>query len=156
MVKLLSNKKHQLGQTIVEVLIAAGVVGVVLTGIAAGLSYSIKNSSDARYRAFATTYAQDAIEVFRREKTLLGWEAFYDAIATGVYCANDLPENTTEFLALQPGTCAAGVATFGVEFTRTVDVVVVSPTEIQVTSVVNWTDATRTPEVRVVQQLRPY
>lgn len=157
MVKWWPNKlARSAGQTIVEVLIATGVVGVVLTAIAAGLSYSVKNSSDAKYRAFATSYAQDAIEVFRREKALLGWETFSENLTAGTYCLNDLPTNTAAFLALTPGSCATPTAQFGVDFNREAQVTLVNPTEIQVVVVVNWADFNRTPEVRVTQQFRPY
>lgn len=144
------------GQSIVEVLIAVAVVAVVLTTVAAGLTYSVKTTSEARYRAFATNYAQDAIEVFRRERATLGWELFRDNIEAGTTCLNTLPATTDAFINLTPAACTVGVPMLGMDFRREVVVTFLSPDEIQVEAVVSWTDGNRSPEISVVQQFRAY
>jgi Tfp pilus assembly protein PilV len=105
------RSQRQLGQTIVEVLIATAVVGTVLTAVAGALTFSVKNTAQARYRALAASQAQDAVEVFRRERALLGWESFQAEINPGVYCYNTLPTNSTQFFAVTPGACGSGLPT---------------------------------------------
>lgn len=68
------NKRQ--GSTILEVLIATLVVGTVLTAVAASLTNSIKNSSEAEYRKIATRLAQEGLEIVRKEKYIKTWTSF--------------------------------------------------------------------------------
>jgi prepilin-type N-terminal cleavage/methylation domain-containing protein len=149
---------NQAGQSLIEVLIAVAIVGVILTTIAGGMTYSIKNTAESRYRSLATTLAQDAVEVFRRERSLLGWESFYE-IFTGApsetYCFNTLPATSTQFANVTPGDCTVGFAQVGTEFTREV---IVDPAggQLRVEAVVSWYDGSDQREVRVVQDFQDW
>ncbi len=68
------NKRQ--GSTILEVLIATLVVGTILTAVAASLTSSIKNSSEAEYRKIATRLAQEGLEIVRKEKYIKTWTDF--------------------------------------------------------------------------------
>lgn len=72
------NKRQ--GSTILEVLIATLVVGTVLTAVAASLTNSIKNSSEAEYRKIATRLAQEGLEIVRKEKYIHTWIDFKDIV----------------------------------------------------------------------------
>ena len=86
--KFVLNKKIQrkAGNTIIEVLVATAVVGVILTALAVSMSSSIQNSAEAQYREIATRYAQDAMETIRKDKTILSWNSFSDNSHNGTWC----------------------------------------------------------------------
>lgn len=146
--------KTSAGQSIIEVLIAAGVVGTILTAVAATLTYSVKNSAENKYRSVATTKAQEAVEVFRRERSFLGWETFVDALGGGgVYCLNTLPVTSTEFSSLTPGECTAGLAEGGTEFTREAIITFPTASSVRIVSQVSWYDSDQERMVTVTQEL---
>lgn len=82
MKKILSKR----GNTIIEALIAVVIVSVVLTAVAYGMTFSISNSSEAEYRQIATRYAQDVMEVFRKDKLTTPWATFAAVPANGIRC----------------------------------------------------------------------
>lgn len=142
------------GQSIIEVLIATGVVGAILTAVAATLTFSVKNSAENKYRSVATTKAQEAIEVFRRERAFLGWETFIDALGSGgVYCLNVLPSNSTAFASLTSSECEAGVAEAGTEFTREAVVTFPTASSVRIQAIVTWYDGAIERDVTVTQEL---
>ncbi len=145
------------GQTIVEILMATAVVAVVLTAVAGALTFTVKNSAESKYKAVATQKAQEAVEIFRRERAVLGWETFTETLQNGEYCFNELPADSAAFQALTPATCSEGVAEAGTEFTRQVLVTLqdngTEVTQVQVESEVTWYDGKVTRSVRATQQL---
>lgn len=143
------------GQTLVEIIIATGVVVVVMVAIASGLSYSVKNTAESRYKALATALGQEVIEVYRRERETLGWERFYTAAPSGTYCLNTLPSTTQEFSTLAAGACATGIAEVGTEFKRQVDVTSSSST-VRLDVSVSWYDGGLFREVILVQEFHPW
>lgn len=138
----------QRGQTIIEVLVAAVIVSTVLTAIAVGLTFSVKTTADSRYRAYATKYAQETLEVFRRERANLGWESFVAAVVSGVYCYNTLPATSQEFAAKIPEECAVGQTIGDSIFTREADLTV-TVDEVKVLSTVKWSDGNLQKQVQV-------
>ena len=72
----LRARSTQTGSSLIELLIAIMVVGVVVTGVAYALTQSVKNTAESRYRELATAMAQDSIDLFRREREAQGWRAF--------------------------------------------------------------------------------
>lgn len=148
------NKTSQAGQSVIEVLVATAVVAVVMTGIAVGLTLSVRNTSEAKQRAYASVQAQQVMEVFRRERVQYGWGTFYDTLSSGDYCFNTLPSSLSGFAALS-GECVGGVSAQGTEFKHDVSVTVgVNSVMVEVT--VSWTDGTRTPSVVIGQDFREY
>lgn len=81
----------QKGSSLIEILIAIGIVGIVLTGIIVALTFSIKSTAESKYRSLATTKAQEVIEYLRRERSRLGWSQFYELINDGFYCFDEIP-----------------------------------------------------------------
>lgn len=145
---------NQLGQSIIEVLIATGVVGAILTAVAATLTFSVKNSAENKYRAVATTKAQEAIEVFRRERSFLGWETFVSSLGGGgVYCLNTLPPDSASFTTMTSSECEVGIAEAGTEFTREAVVTFPTASSVRVQSIVTWYDGVMQRDVTVTQEL---
>lgn len=146
--------RRQAGQTVIEVLLATAVVGVVMTAIAIGLTLSVRNTSEARLRAYASVQGQQVMEVFRRERVINGWGTFRSNLTTGDYCFNTLPSSLADF-ANHTGECTEGISSQGTEF-RTNAEVIVGPDSVAVTIRVSWIDGSRTPSVTLVQEFRPY
>lgn len=149
-------KRLKTGSSMIEILIATGVVGLVMTAVAAGLVLSVKNTSISKYKVLATTRAQEAMEVFRREKVILGWSQFYDVLATATYCLNTLPADSVAFKSLSADDCAAGTKIAGTEFLREALVNVIDPQEIRVEIIVSWTDNDVPRSVNLIQEFKEY
>lgn len=147
--------KSNSGQTIVEALVATAVVAIILVTLVSGLTYSVKNTAESKYRSLAGNLAQDAIEVFRRERLILGWATFLAETPSGTYCLNTLPSTTTAFVALTTGACTTTFVQSGMNFEREV-VVTNTGTEVQLQSVVSWTDGSRTSSVTANQVYREW
>lgn len=74
--KFIRKKLKSSGNTIIEILVATVVVGVILTALAGSMTNTIQNSAEAQYRETATRLAQDAMEVFRKDKNTESWTTF--------------------------------------------------------------------------------
>lgn len=151
-----ARHNSQSGQTIIEVLIATLVVGMVLTAVAATLTVSVKNTAQSRYQEVARARAQSGLELFRRERNKLGWQTFQASLVSGTYCINTLPDSSMAFDALSPGACGNGVAVIGTDFTRDATVTVVSNDEVKVDVLVKWIDGVLNKEVKLTQVFRRY
>lgn len=143
------------GQTVIEVLLATVVVAVVLTAIAVGLTISVRNTSEAKLRSYASVQAQRVMEVFRRERVMHGWQTFRNSLSNGQYCFNTLPSSLSGFPNLT-GPCTTGVSAQGTEFRSDVFVTVGLST-VTVEVAVSWeNNASRNPEIVVSQEFREY
>ncbi len=70
------TKMMKQGNTVIEVLVATVIVGLILTALAISMTSSIQNSSEAQYRETGTSLAQDTMEVFRKDKNIISWTEF--------------------------------------------------------------------------------
>lgn len=144
------------GQTIIEVLIATLVVGMVLTAVAATLTVSVKNTAQSRYQEVGRARAQSGLEVFRRERNNLGWQEFVNVLSNGTYCLNALPADSTEFEAMSTGACPSGVAVIGTDFVREATVEILSADDVRVEVSVMWQDGALDKEVKLTQIFQRY
>ena len=158
---LWNSKKtsKQRGQTIVEVLIATGVVALVMTAVAAGLTLSVKNSSQSKYRALATKMGQETTELFRRERDRLGWESFYEILqadgALTTYCIGEtLPSNTQGFIDLPTGSCSDGFTVANTEYRREAEVQLVNPDLVRIMVDVVWFDGNNQRSTMITHELQ--
>lgn len=155
--KVTPNPHHsQRGQSLVEILIATAVVAMVLTGVAAGIVFSVRNTAEARYRAVAGTLAQESIEVFRRERDRHGWRYFQSQLASPEYCFNTLPADISGFAALA-GSCQSSFtpAGSGTLYRRDVRLQVAAESVlIEVT--MSWQSGAEWEEATISQELRNF
>jgi len=142
---------NQRGSTIIELLIALMVVGLVVTAIVASGSYSIKNTGEARFKQVATTLAQEVIEKSRAEKNRLGFVNFKNIVGTNTYCFNTIPAT---FDSLTAGNCGASFSSTGASFTREVSFSNPESTIIEVEATVSWNDADDTRSVVLTQEFK--
>lgn len=151
-------RSSQRGQTILEVLIAILVVGLVMVALASMLTMSVKNTAEGKYRNLATSQAQEALEVFRRERVRLGWNAFKTAATGGLFCLNTLPsssDNLTTFLAQNSDECEASYVVSNSNFTRQVEIQHAAD-EVVLIVTVGWLDGNQPREVILEQEFREY
>lgn len=80
----------QAGNTLIELLIATVIVGLVLTAVAMTMMYSIQREATNRYREYATQLAVETNEFLYLRRAILGWQGFRDTYtpggATTTYC----------------------------------------------------------------------
>lgn len=145
--------RSSVGGSIIEILVALAVVGLVLTAITFSLSFSVKNSAQAEYRQIATRYAQEYIEILRLERSRLGWSDFsrdLDGANNHCFASNQNPDLT----ALATGTnCDVAHANPPITFNRTFAGELVDD-EANVTVTVTWDDGGQPRSVTVQQRFR--
>jgi len=115
----------------------------------------VNSQAEAKYRSLATHRAQEAMEVFRREKVLLGWAQFSDSIVGDTYCVNTLPSNSTTFQTMETGVCDEEGVIADTIFSREALVDILAD-RIRVEIVVDWQDGDRDESVSLVQEFRQY
>lgn len=69
--------RNNLGQTLIELLMALGAGVLIVLAIVGGLIMAGKNSQFAKNQNLATRYAQEGIELIRSQRDKLGWSTFY-------------------------------------------------------------------------------
>lgn len=80
------------GQSLVEILVAIGVVTLVLTALVAAVVMAIRGVNFSKQKIKATSLAQEGVEWVRNQRGNLGWSDFYAlATAAGIrYCLASL------------------------------------------------------------------
>lgn len=131
------------GQTLFELVVAVGVSVLVVTGIVALVTLSLRNANFARDQADATRYAQEALEWLRLERNS-GWSAFYSRTGTSLtWCLNALSWSS-------PGSCGTGSFITGTKFQRWVEFSVIEVNRsVNAWVRVSWTDSQGTHQSRV-------
>lgn len=142
----------QSGQTIIEVLLAALIVGLVVTAAAIGLTYSVKNNAEVRYKELATAQAQEVIEAFRRERDKTNWSVFRSNIETALtnnagYCFATIPDSLSKFTAVSNFSSCAPYEHSRTSFRRIAQVSLPSADTdtIQLTITVSWHEGAGNP-----------
>ncbi|MBT4124430.1 MAG: hypothetical protein HN981_01470 [Candidatus Pacebacteria bacterium] len=150
----------QKGSSLIEIIVAVGVMALVLTAIVASLTLSLKTNAESEYRSQAVKRAQIAMEAFRRERTLLGWEGFSDSLRDNTtYCFQTIPAPKEAFVA---GACEATdtIVISSQEFFREAEVVVdetvPSEPQIRVKITVSWSTNDSVKDVELVQTFRKW
>jgi len=144
------------GQTIIEVLVATLIVSLVMTTIAAGMTFSVRSTAESKFRNLGSSLAQQGLETFRENRALLGWTRFKEAVASGTFCINELPTTTAAFVAMTASDCTSGAVIAGTEFTREALVDVQSETKVRVEISVKWYSGDIQKNVTVVQEFQQY
>lgn len=76
--------KSKRGQSLIEALVAIAVSVMIVTGLIAGSNSALKNSRRNRISSFASKFAQDALEIIRKDKNI-NWPDLW-GMANGNYC----------------------------------------------------------------------
>lgn len=140
------QKSNQKGSTLIELLIAVLVAGVVLVAVAIGVMSSIQRTAQVRYKDIATTLAQEGIETVLRDRAELGWSNFiaqYPNSTDADYCLSE----TTNHLESSP--CNTVITKMNQDFTRVIHIVS-DGVSVDVSSRVEWDAGRITPVPHVM------
>ncbi|PIY78952.1 MAG: hypothetical protein COY81_05220 [Candidatus Pacebacteria bacterium CG_4_10_14_0_8_um_filter_43_12] len=137
------------GSTLIEVLVAIVVVGLVVTGVMLSISFSIKNSAEAQYRETASQLAQDGMEIIKLRREVDPWSSF-SGRSTGDYCLSS-ETNPALGSAVADGSNCSAVTKLNKPFTRYVEIAS-TPTIVTAAVVVEWSSDSNTAQhVRITQ-----
>lgn len=129
-------KKSSRGQTLVEVIVAIGVVVLLVTGLIVSTSVSLKASQYGKMRSLGIQYAQEAVEATRNLRDS-GWNTFavYGGVTPISWCLNKAGEWTQMI-----GACSSNIDNF---YTRVVTFTWNDP-RMKVDVFVTWVDGAKT------------
>lgn len=137
-------KKSQIGQTLIEVLVALSVISIIVTSITIAVITSLNNAEFVKNQNLATEYAQQGMEEIRFMRNT-NYTSFTGL--NGQYCLKDtctqIVPSSQDCGTLGGNNCGSNVSTI---FDREVDVysgnVVQNPCKYgtSVTSTVSWAD----------------
>ena len=126
------------GQTLIEVLVALGLIGVVATALAGLVVISMGGTRNSKNQNLATQYAQEGMEVIRQRRDN-DYVAFR-GIVTGTYCLD------AGSITLNPDCTTANITANGNNFLRKVTIgqsaaTRCAPDVARVTVTVSWQDS---------------
>ncbi|PIR60074.1 MAG: hypothetical protein COU68_03095 [Candidatus Pacebacteria bacterium CG10_big_fil_rev_8_21_14_0_10_45_6] len=136
------NKKNQQGQSLFELIVAIGVIGIVLLAIVNLIGNAISANNYARNRTLGIRYTQEGLEWLRGERDT-SWASFMTRAAGGsgrLWCISDLDWSHS-------GACSAD-AIGSTIFSREARLTLISPTRIQVAVSTAWRDGSGSHESR--------
>lgn len=146
---------RNVGSTIIELLIAVMVVGLIITAVANAVTTSIKNTGESRFRENATVLGQQVIEYMHGRKNELGMVNFKNTYAAGNYC----------FITVEsPISSACGandlITLAGTSFKRNAVITSggtgthASPYYLNIRVTVSWQDGTSTRDIELIQEFQ--
>ncbi len=147
------KRKYQVGSTLIEVILVTVVIATVLTALAASVSMSSKNTNENKKLSVATSLVQETLEIFHRERYVLGWETFQSALSDGTYCFNILPDNSTDFIASSLGECESEDVIADTNYQREATLTILAD-EVKVISVVTWMNDNQEKQVEAEQTFK--
>ncbi|MBI5019118.1 prepilin-type N-terminal cleavage/methylation domain-containing protein [Candidatus Gottesmanbacteria bacterium] len=126
-------RRYERGQTLLEIVVALGVIAVVLTGLVTAVTASLRYSQVSKYRSQGVKFAQEGVELARKLRDTSPWADFsaYSS-GTGAWCLNE----AGSWSVSDGSGCPIAV---GSTFWRTVTFVL-SGSVMDVTSEVSWGD----------------
>lgn len=157
---LATRKQRQSGQTIIEVVIATGVVALVMTAVVAIISVSLRNKTRAKAKALGTKYTQEGIEYFLAQRNLPGWESMFQTIQQGsggsTYCMSTLPYTENGGLAsLVNRACLPNEFIDSRQiYQRSAEITTSGTDTVTITVTVAWTDGDRTQTSKDTVELK--
>jgi type II secretory pathway pseudopilin PulG len=91
------ERRYEQGQTLLEIVVAVGVIALVLTALVTAVTASLRFSQSGRFRSQAVKYAQEGIELTRKLRDTRPWTEFttYSGAGTATWCLSESGEWTT-------------------------------------------------------------
>jgi prepilin-type N-terminal cleavage/methylation domain-containing protein len=151
------------GSTLIELIIAVMVVGLILTAVANAVTHSVKNTGEARFKQVATVLAQEIMENVRSEKNRVGMINLKNALISESYCFPAVPGGFNSTPPIGECNDEQGIEMAGTEFFRNAYVVNSGvgisndpndPYSMTVTVVVSWYDSANLKSVELIQEFQ--
>jgi Tfp pilus assembly protein PilV len=147
--------KNQTGQTLIEVVVATGMVVMVMVALVSGVVMSVANNRTAKERAVATRLSQEGMEWARAWREKIGWQPFVEIVLDGAseqtYCLNTLAANEADLQAITPGVCGSQLIT-GTIYHREIEFTI-NGTALDVTVATIWNASGADKNVTLTQTL---
>lgn len=137
--------QNQQGQTLIEIIVAIGLIVLVMTTLVGGVTLAVRNNRFAKDRALSKEYVRQTQEWLRSQRDQVGWDTFASILrsdgTTFSYCLPTLPQTPQELQTVVPTTGGCGVIS-GTQFVRTVALVLTGNpvTQVDATVTVAWQD----------------
>lgn len=154
----MSNINKQAASTLIEVLIAVSIIATVLTAVSAMISMSIKVSDGNERKQLALQKAQEALEFFRKERSINSWFSFSSPLVNGSrYCVSSLPEAVSSMSA-KLGACSDSdvLEAAKYEFKREAVISFNSANSVNVQIDLRWTDGAKAKNLILEQSFENY
>lgn len=135
--------KHKLqnGQSIIEVMVAIGLISLVLITLVGAASLSIVSSTFSRNQTQAANFTEQAAEWLRSEKDS-GWTTFRSHANTRNWCLTNL-----SWLTAPSRSCGSSDYIPGTVFVRGLSFTINADGSVQATIQTSWVDARGTHAV---------
>ena len=136
--RTLFSTKAVRGVSLIESVMTLGVMILLITGLVVGMTLSLRNAQASKARSLAIQYAQEALEIVRRERDT-SWITFAERGTTGgtEYCMDG---NGTLTIT---GSCAP----FTGSFSRKVTFTLIDSGKMDVVVTVFWVEGSGTKQV---------
>lgn len=129
-----THRTYESGQTLLELIIAIGIVAIIITALVVAATASLRYGQESRLRSSGLKYAQEAIELARQIRDTTDWNTFltYSGAGTETWCLD-----SDNAWTIRSGS-ACGPIQAGSLFVRSVTFTWNDPI-MMVTSQVRWT-----------------
>lgn len=140
------NSKFQFskGQTLIEVIVAIGLVVLVLLTLVSALTLAVRNNTFAKDQVLARNRSREVLEWLRSTRDQMGWDAFISMINVDSppvdYCLSTLPADIDATKAMSNQACSSSAVIPGTKYVRDLILNVVSDSEVDAQVIVSWTD----------------
>lgn len=154
----MSNTNSQKASTLIEILIAVTIIALVLTSVSAMITMSIKLASSNEQKQLALQKAQEAMEFFRKERSVNSWYSFSTPLNDGgSYCISSLPESIASMSA-KLGTCGETnvLEAAKYEFKREANIQFNTESSIKVEIDVLWQDGSKNKNLSIDQNFENF
>lgn len=148
----------QKGSTLIEVLVAVSIIALVLTSIGAMITMSIRLADSNEQKQLALQKAQEAIEFFRKERSINSWLRFSSNLNnSGVYCVSSLPVSIASMSA-KLGSCSDSdiLEAAKYEFKRQAAINFNGSDSLSVEIDINWIEGSKTKNLSLQQNFENY
>lgn len=138
------HSSRESGQTLIEVIIAVGMVVLVLLTLVSALTLAVRNNQFAKDQVLARNRSREALEWLRSLRSQMEWNTFYNMISQDsppvTYCLPTIPPDATTAIALENDECADTDVIPGTKYVRSVTLGTPTTDEINAMVTVTWTD----------------
>lgn len=151
------KKGNHRGQSLLEAVVALGIITIVIMGLIRAGVVGVRNSSSSETQALTARYGTEAIEWLRNEESILGWASFSAPFNTvgDYYCLPNSPLTVSVSLtgALGSLNLVNCPPISGTGIVRKVRVVLTTPLELSVEE--TWVEGNNQRSVSYNAQFSP-
>lgn len=161
-----STSQRNRGFTIIELLVAVGVVSMVMVAVTSGVATSLKNSRFSKEKSISVRLAQEGVEWMRENRDKNGWNSLTAQLTSAgatdaspkVYCLPSAGVEMTVLTTAGAGACTTGENVVGADqFMRTLTLSYNSTAEeVRVASRVYWDDGSGDKETILESSMKKW